>query len=102
MWFFRCLALVLVFSFAGCDTGAVNAPSPEAEGPDYALRMILEDVAALGQLHDDYSDTRNIVDRMKESNPDRAAKLRSQLNQLEQLRKPDEIKAKAQEILSEL
>lgn len=102
MWLLKCLLLVLVASLVGCDRGSVNPVPVDAESPDFDAKRILERVALTGRLSGDYTEMPNVIEQIRAVDPGRADKLRGQVDELSRLRKPEDIKARAQAILSEL
>ncbi|MCL4203533.1 MAG: hypothetical protein KJ000_13605 [Pirellulaceae bacterium] len=96
---FALLSLVVVF---GCDMGQVNAPPANADAPDYELRLMLEDAASNGRLADDFADSKYYVDKIKSADPVKGGMVEEEIRALGTMKKPDDIKAKAQEILSKL
>ena len=98
----RCLLLVLVASLVGCDRGSVNPVPADAESPDFDAKRILERVAQTGKLSGDYTEMPNVIEQIRAVDPGRAENLRGEVDELNRLRKPEDIKAKAQASLSGL
>ncbi len=96
---FALFSLVVVL---GCDAGPVNAPPENADAPDYELRLMLEDAASNGRLADDFADSKYYVEKIKSADPAKGKMVEEEVRALGTMKKPDDIKAKAQEILSKL
>lgn len=95
-------ALFSVVVLLGCDAGPVNPPPATADAPDYELRLMLEDAANNGTLADDFADVKYYVEKIKSADPVKGKMVEEEVRALGTMRKPEDIKAKAQEILSRL
>jgi aminopeptidase N len=102
MWCSRFVVVAVVWTVIGCGCAKVNPVPAEASASDHELKLVLEYAAETGRLGSSYAETPNILEEIKKTNPAQADALRKQLSELEKLKKPEEIKAKAQEILASL
>lgn len=92
-------ALVLaVVLLAGCGSGSVPVTPP---APPQAKAMLLE-VAAQGQINSGIMAIREDLERMKATDPTKAQTLLRDLDQLERMNSPQQIKAKAKEMADKL
>jgi hypothetical protein len=97
--FFLLLGLVALI---GCDVGPVNAPPEDADEPYFELRLMLQDAADTGMVPSDFADATEYIEQMKEADPTKAEAIAPGIEALQGLTDPEEVKAKAQEILSQL
>ncbi len=97
----RFLLLLGLVALIGCDTGPVNAPPEDVDQPDFELRLLLQDAADTGLLPEGVN-TAEYVYPIKEADPAKAEEIAGQLDELKEMSDPEEIKAKAQDMLSNL
>lgn len=100
--FFLLLGMVAVL---GCGSGGPVPPSAEAEAETLKndMTMILEDVAKTGDLEEAGPELRMMVDeQLREADAAKADSISKELDALEALSAPGEIKAKAKEIITKL
>jgi len=98
----RFVWVAVVWTVVGGGCTKVNPVPAEAAASDHELKLVLEYVAETGRLGSSYAETAGILDEIKKTDPAQADALRQQLSELEKLKKPEEVKAKAQQILSSL
>jgi hypothetical protein len=100
--FARKLFLLLgLVALIGCDAGPVNPPPEDADEPTFELRLMLQDAADSGMLVEG-TDPAEYLQPIKDADPAKAEKLAPMLDELLGLSDSEAIKAKAQEILSQL
>ena len=98
----RFVWVAVIWTLIGCGCAKVNPVPADAAASDHELKLVLEYAAETGRLGDAYAETANVLEEIRKTDPAQADALRQQLSELEKLKKPEEIKAKAQEILSSL
>lgn len=98
----RFVLVAVVWTVIGCGCTKVNPVPAEAAASDHELKLVLEYAAETGRLGSSYAEIPGILEEIKKTDPAQADALRKQLSELEKLKKPEEIKAKAQEILAGL
>lgn len=105
MWFARFVLLLGVVVVLGCGSGAPKPPSAEEEADTLKqdMTMVLEDIAKTGDLEEAGPDLRLMVEEgLRESDSAKADSISKELDALEALTSPAQIKAKAKEIISKL
>jgi hypothetical protein len=90
--------LLAIALLAGCGGGSVPVTPPQ---PPQAKTMLLE-VAAHGQINSGIMAVRENLEQMKATDPNKAQTLLRDLDQLERMNSPQQIKAKAKEMADKL
>jgi hypothetical protein len=99
MWLVRSLLLLSVVVILGCGAGGAPAgPDAEADSTVMSIKSVLEGIAQTGKIDESFGEARGMTDELKETKPEIGNKLSADLDALEALSSPEEIKAKAKEI----
>ncbi|MCA9211128.1 MAG: hypothetical protein R3C99_02000 [Pirellulaceae bacterium] len=93
------LLAVALMSGCGRSTKSVRVEVPPAVEQ---IRMTLQPYADSGQLDSGVVALHDQIEALKADDPAKAATLESDLTELEGLKTPDKVKAKAQEMLGKL
>jgi hypothetical protein len=94
------LSAALLIVAVGCGSG--EAPQEVTPPAPTALRSQLLEVATSGELGSGASLLRDAIEQLKESDPTAAEALLFDMNELEGLSDPNQIKAKAQSMADKL
>lgn len=90
-------AVILVIGCSKEETTTVQQAPPSD-----LIRSTLEYTIETGQLDSGLMEVHNQIEKMKESDPTKAAELSEALGELEKAKGPADVKAKAQAMLSKL
>ena len=103
MRFFLSFMLLLgVVSLVGCDTGQVEIPEATTDSTAALMKPILERVAETGDLSIAEELQSYIDEDLAETDPAKADTMKKEFDELMALSSPNEIKAKAQDMISKL
>jgi hypothetical protein len=97
----RLLSLFGLVALMGCDMGTVNPPPENVDEPTFELELMLKAPAEYGVLPEGF-DASEYVDEIRSSDAAKGDEIEADLKALKALSNPEEIKVKAQEILSKL
>ena len=101
MRFVRILALLGLVAVLGCG-GGENATTVEEAPPDSQIQSALQSVAETGVVDSGIMLVRAQLEVLKETDALKADALLKDLDALEASRSPDQVKAKAKEMLGKL
>ncbi len=101
MWFMRFLCLFAVVAVFGCDTGPV-APEPSTSGVEQSVKSTLERLAETGNPETVNELSSYIQEDLAGVDAAKSQSLMPDLEELQSLQDPEQIKEKAQEMLSKL
>jgi hypothetical protein len=101
MWLVRFLLVLGAVAVLGCGEGVTTQPAQEA-APQQQIKSALETCAESGTIDSGLMVVREQAEAMQETDPDKADALLKDLDELESLRDPAQIKAKAKEMLGKL
>ena len=99
MWLVRIAFLLGMVVLIGCGPGSTTeGPDAVSDSMVQSIKSALQDVAETGEMGEAFGEARGMVAELKETNPEIGNKLSADLEAMENLSSPDEIKAKAKEI----
>jgi hypothetical protein len=102
MFFKRSLLMLGLVALVGCDAGPVSAPPEDVDDTSFELRLMLEDAVETGRLAADFADSEDIVAEIKAEDAAKGAELEADIKELQAMSDPEQIKAKAKEVLGKL
>ncbi len=100
MWFIRSLLVLGALAVIGCGGGETST-SVEPPGQEQ-IKPALETVAETGVIDSGLMTVREEAEAMKETDAAKADELLKDLDELESLSDPAEVKAKAQQMIDKL
>jgi hypothetical protein len=101
MWFMRFLCMLAAVAVFGCDTGTV-APEPAPSGVEQSIKSTLERLAETGNPETVNELSSYIQEDLAGVDAAKSQSLMPDLEELQSLQDPEQIKDKAQEMLSKL
>ena len=95
---------VLGVAMLGCGSGGPGPLDSDAQVDDLVegIKSTLEGIAQDGQMGEAFGEVRGMTDELKTIDSEKGGSISKDLDALEALSTPDEIKAKAKEIASKL
>jgi len=101
MWFVRFLTLLGVVAILGCGGGETTIPVEEPAA-DTQVKSALESTAETGEIDSGIMLVRDQLERMKTTDAAKAEGLLKDLDELQSMTSPGQVKTKAKEMLSKL
>lgn len=98
-WF---IALFAVAAILGCGGPTSEKVTPTVTPPIESIKGMLKDIAEAGAPFSGWDQIDGHIAELKQSDPDKAAKLEAGVAEINKLKDPAAIKAKAESLLKDL